>query len=170
MYLGSDMLNRLVRSAILVVATAGVARAGATTPTLIVQAAEAGSGIPGALRLMTFHVAYDYSNAIQADYDVELIVFQGNSFVRFPISGAARFGSSSALADGFTVSDLPALDAASSPTPDSTRVVTIEPTRLTVSLPASFGSGGGADVVLAATVDEGVIQSNPLHFILPTVP
>lgn len=161
------MLSRLVVSAILVAATAGLARAGATTPTLIVQSADAGLAIPGAQRLVTFSVAYDYSNAVQADYDIELIVFQGSAFARFPISGPARTGTSAALGDGLTVADLPALDAASSPAPASVRVVTIEPTRLTVTLPATFSSGSGANAVLAATVDEGPILSNPLLFNVP---
>jgi hypothetical protein len=162
MYLRGNMLSRLALSVILVVATAAFARAGATTPTLIVQSA---SMPPGSTRLVSFAVAYDYSNAIQANYDIELIVFQGNSFARFPVSGAARVGSSAALADGLAVADLPALDAASTPAPDGVRVVTIEPTRLAVML-TTF-TGGAATAVLAATVDEGVILSNPLSFNLP---
>ena len=156
------MPSRILLSAILVAATTGLVWGGATTPTLIVQSA---SMPPSSSRVVSFTVAYDYSNAIQADYDVELIVFQGNSFARFPVSGAARVGSSPALADGITGSDLPALDAASTPAPDGVRVMTIEPTRLTVML-TPFG-GGEATAVLAATVDEGVILSNPLLFNLP---
>jgi len=167
MYLWLDMLSRVLLSVILAAATAGLARAGATTPTLIVQAADPGLAIPGAQRLMTFSVAYDYANAIQADYDIELIVFQGSTFARYPISGAVRVGTSSALADGLSVVDLPALEAASSPAPASVQVVTIEPTRVTVTLPATFSSGSGATAVLAATVDEGVILSNPLAFNVP---
>ena len=160
------MPSRILLSAILVAAMAGLARAGATTPTLAVQTAT-GTFSAGSKRLISFSVAYDYSNAIQADYDVELIVFQGNSFVRFPVSGTARVGSSAALGDGLTASDLPALDAASSPASDDVRLVTVEPTRLTVTLPATFASQSGANVVLVATVDEGTILSNPLFFNVP---
>ena len=167
MYLRTDMLGRMLLSAILIAATAGFARAGATTPTLIVQSADSGFAISGAQRLVTFRMAYDYGNAIQADYDIELVVFQGSAFVRYPISGAARIGTSGVLADGLTVADLAAVDAASAPAPAGVRVVTIEPTRVTVALPASFGSGAPATAVLVATVDEGVILSNPLGFDVP---
>src|SRR5262245_55671404 len=137
MYGRMGMPSRLIASAILVLATVGLVRAGATTPTLIVQSANVtGPFGVGAGALVSFTVAYDYSNAVQADYDVELIVYQEDSFARFPISGSARVGSSAALADGLAVSDLPALDAASTPAPASVRVVTIEPTQIRVALPA----------------------------------
>ena len=162
------MLSRILLSAILVAATAGLACAGATTPTLIVQSANVtGPYGVGAGPLVNFTVAYDYSNAVQADYDVELIVYQGSAFARFPVSGAARVGSSVALGDGLAVSDLPTLDAASTPAPASVRVVTIEPTRIGVTLPATFASGSNATAVLVAAVDEGTILSNPLLFSMP---
>jgi hypothetical protein len=167
MYLRGNMLSRLALSVILVVATAVLARAGATTPTLIVQSADTGSAISGAQRLVTFRVAYDYGNAIQADYDIELIVFQGSAFARYPISGAARIGTSGVLADGLSVADLAAVDAASAPAPAGVRIATIEPARVTVTLPVTFSSEGQATAVLVATVDEGVILSNPLGFDVP---
>lgn len=161
------MLSRVILSAILVAATAGLARAGATTPTLIVQSANViGPLDGGAGPLANFTVVYDHSNAVQADYDIELIVFQGPAFARFPISGAVRTGTSTALDDGLALSDLPALEAASAPAPPAVRVVTIEPTRIGVALPATFDTGN-AIAVLVATVDEGTILSNPLMFGLP---
>lgn len=142
-----------------------VARAGATTPTLLIQSASVVVTDAGA-RTATFAVAYDYSNAVQADYDLELIVYQGERFARFPISGPAQVGTSAALGDGLEVADLPALDAAAGPAGPGVRIVTLQPTRLVVALPASF-SPGPATAAFVAGVDEGTILSNPLGFVVP---
>jgi hypothetical protein len=159
------MLNaRLLLAAVALLPLAGSAMAGATTPTLLVASATVvGSG---AARTVTFDVAYDYENAVQADYEIELVVFQGRDFARYPISGTARVGSSAALDDGLAAADLPALDAAATPAPATVRPVVIAADRVTVSLPASFAPGS-ATVAFVATVEEGVVLSNPLDFTLP---
>ena len=154
---------RVLLAVVLILATSRLLQAGATTPTLALSSATASVVEPGN-RLVRFEAAYDYSNAVQADYDLELIVFQGKQFARYPVSGPVRVGSSAALADGLAASDLPALDAASTPAPADVRVVEIGPTAITVRVPLF---AGGATAVLVATVDEGIVLSNPLAFVLP---
>lgn len=153
--------SALALAAVLVWATN--AGAGATTPDLILSA---GTGTAGAVRTLRVEAAYDYANAVQADYDIELIVFQGTTFARFPLSGTVRTGVSPALADGLQVSDLPALDAAGGPAPAGARLVGFDASSITVVLPATF-QAGPATAALAATVDEGPLVSNPLVVVLP---
>jgi hypothetical protein len=157
------MRCRISLAVVLTFATTRLLQAGATTPTLALSSATA-TFIDTGIRLARFEAAYDYSNAVQADYDLELIVFQGESFARYPLSGPVRVGTSTALADGLTASDLPALDAASTPAPANVRLVEIGPTEITVRVPLF---SGGATAVLVATVDEGIVLSNPLVFVLP---
>lgn len=146
-----------------VLAWTGLARAGATTPDLILSG---GTGTAGSVRTLRVDAAYDYSNALQADYDIELIVFQGTTFARFPLSGIARTGTSPALSDGLGVGDLPALDAASGPAAASVRVVAFDASSIVVALPDTF-EAGSITASLAATVDEGPLVSNPLVVVLP---
>jgi hypothetical protein len=159
----SNMRCRILLAVVLTFATTRLLRAGATTPTLALSSAAA-TVVDAGIRSARFEAAYDYSNAVQADYDLELIVFQGENFARYPVSGPARVGSSTALADGLTAGDLPTLEAASTPAPADVRVVEIGPTEITVRLPLLTG---GATAVLVATVDEGIVLSNPLTFVLP---
>jgi len=159
------MLRLALTSALLVFATTAPCQAGATTPTLALSAGNAVTATNG-LRLATFSASYDYSNAVQADYDLELIVFQGTTFARYPVSGPVRIGTSATLTDGLAVGDLAALDAAGAPAPVNVRVVAVAPTEMSVVLPANF-STSNATAVLVATVDEGPVLSNPLVFALP---
>lgn len=165
MYVVSTMARLLTLLVLAVLATPALTRAGATTPTLVLAT---GSVLtqPGAAPTATFGATFDHSNAIQADYDLELLVWQGRRFARYPISGGARIGESAALDDGFDAADLPALDAASAPAPGDVRLVTLAPVSMSVALPGVFASGS-ASAALVATVDEGTVLSNPLTFALP---
>lgn len=150
---------------LLLVTTPAPACAGATTPTLILTT---GSALTqgGSARTATFGAAFDHSNAIQADYDLELVVWQGRHFARYPISGGVRVGESAVLDDGLDAGDLAALDAAGTPAPGDVRLVALSPASMSVSLPGGFAAGS-ATAALAATVEEGIVLSNPLVFTLP---
>jgi hypothetical protein len=138
--------------------------AGATTPTLVVATGTVTAASGG--RTATFEAAFDYENAVQADYDLELIVVQGRQFARYPVSGAPRVGESAALDDVLALGDLPALDAASTPAPAGVRVLSVGPSSMSVVFPATIGAGQ-ASAALAATVDEGPLLSNPLVVMVP---
>jgi hypothetical protein len=159
------MTKRLFALLLVLAATPGGLRAGATTPTLVLATGIVLGGA-GSPRAATFGATFDHSNAVQADYDLELIVWQGRRFVRFPISGAARIGESAALDDGLAAADRPALDTASGAAPGVVRLVALTTDAMTVTLPDTFAAGS-ATAALLATVDEGIVLSNPLSFVLP---
>jgi hypothetical protein len=157
--------SRLIGTIAVILVCARLAWAGATTPDLILASGSTMLG-SGGVWTLSLTAAYDYSNAVQAAYDLELIVHQGQTFVRFPLSGSARTGMSPALADGLGTADLPALDAASALAPAGVRVVSFDATSIIVTLPPSF-QAGAVTASLAATVDEGPVLSNPLGLVLP---
>jgi hypothetical protein len=159
------MVRHLTLAVLTVLASTRLVQAGATTPTLVLASGTATVSSSG-VRVVRFEAAYDYSNAVQADYDLEVIVFQNQTFARYPVSGPVRVGSTPAVADGLAATDLPALDAAGSPAPSSVRVVALGPAEITVALPDTF-SAAAATAALVATVDEGTVLSNPLGFVLP---
>jgi hypothetical protein len=159
------MTMRLIALVLLLAATPAGVHAGATTPTLIL-ATGAVLGDAGSPRTAVFGATFDHTNAVQADYDLELVVWQGRRFARFPISGATRTGESAALDDGLAAADLPALDAAGAAASAVVRLVALGTDAMTVTLPDTFAAGS-ATAALVATVDEGVVLSNPLSFVLP---
>lgn len=159
-------MDRLFVALLLVVTlSAARARAGATTPSLVLATGDVLAQVGGG-RTAVFGAAFDHTNAVQADYDLELVVWQGRRFARFPVSGGARVGETAALDDGLGAADLPNLDAASGPAPATVRLVTLATDGMRVSLPATF-TAGSATAALVATVDEGIVLSNPLVFTVP---
>src|SRR5205814_552414 len=71
-------------------------QAAATKPTLVI-ASGAGEST-GDARAAVFEVSFDFLNAVQVAYPLNLVVFQGTHFVRYPASGPAVTGDSAALA------------------------------------------------------------------------
>lgn len=151
--------------AALVVLGTTTARPSATSPTLVVSAA---SGMRADGRVaVTVEGAFDFPNAIQVGYPLQLVVFQDTSFVRFPIAGAPQVGQSSLLADGRLDSDdVPGLLAAGSPAPADVRIVSLSSTHAVLALPAGFHAGA-ATVQAFAVLSDGRVLSNPLVLVLP---
>ena len=77
---------------------AATAWASATSPTLIVSAARAVAA--DGRRSVTIEGTFDFENAVQVGYPLQLVVFQGTRFVRFPAVGVPQTGETSLLADG----------------------------------------------------------------------
>jgi len=151
--------------AALVVITTTSARPSATSPTLVVSTA---SGMRADGRVaVTVEGAFDFPNAVQVGYPLQLIVFQDTSFVRFPITGTPQVGQSSLLADGrLDPDDVPGLLAAGSPAPGDVRIVSLSSTRAVLTLPANFNPGA-ATVQAFAVLADGRVLSNPLLLVLP---
>lgn len=139
--------------------------AGATSPTLVLGVAE-GEALDGA-RAARFEGSFDFPNAIQVGYPLQLVVFQGTRFVRVPLVGTPRTGESPALADGtLAEGELTALLAAGAPTAAGVRIVTVTDRELRVTLPASF-TAGPTRAILFAVLPEHPVLSNPIDFVLP---
>lgn len=151
--------------AALVVLGAATARPSATRPTLVVSAA---SAIRADGRYaVKIEGTFDFLNAVQVGYPLQLVVFQGTGFVRFPIGGVPHAGQTSLLADGqLDLADLSGFLAAGSPAPADVRVVSLSPTRAVVALPADF-SPGTATAQAFTVLPNGSVLSNPLALVLP---
>ncbi len=148
-----------------VVLGAATAWASATSPTLIVSAARAIRA--DGRHAVTIEGTFDFANAVQVGYPLQLVVFQGARFVRFPASGAPRTGETALLADGrLDAAELPAFLAAGAPVPAEVRVVTLGATSALVALPAEFAAGAATAQVFTVLPEEPVL-SNPLALVLP---
>lgn len=140
---------------------------GATSPTLVVSSAVGAVG-DGA-RSIAIEGTFDFDNAVQTGYALQIVVFQGTQFVRYPVAAPPRAGTSASLADGtLDVTELPALLGDGSPAPAATRIVTLTTRTARVALPPGFAAGD-ATVLIAAIlpVDDDVVVSNPLPLVLP---
>ena len=160
-------MTRRLATAVLssVRAVARLGWAGATTPTLAISAA---SGISGdARRTVVLETGWDYANGVQVPYALEIVVFQGTRFVRYPIDGTPVTGTSALLADGrLDPADVPAFLADGAAAPADVRIVTLVPGEARVSLPADFTAGAATAVLFAVLPDRNAF-SNPLALVLP---
>lgn len=141
------------------------ARAGFTSPPLVLSSA---SGAEGAgQRAIALRGTFDFENAIQLGYPISLLVFQGETFVRFPLAAAPIAGSSSTLADGVLAeAEIDALLATGSPAPAGVRIVDLEPETIHATLPLTFTTGPATAIIIAVLTD-GSVLSNPITFTLP---
>ena len=164
------MVSWAERLALLAVATAALVhpapvRAGATTPLLGLTSATA--SVAGGGRTVALEGTYDYPNAVQVGYPLQIVVFQGTRFVRYPIAAPAVTGTSDTLADGrLSADELDRLLAAGAPAPAAVRLVTATAGSLRLALPAEF-TAGPASAVLFTILPEGTVLSNPMDFVLP---
>lgn len=155
----------LATAALLLCLASGRVHAGATTPTLVLGAAE-GEALDGA-RAVQLEGSFDFPNAVQVGYPLQLVVFQGTRFLRVPLVGAPVAGRSDTLADGtLAEAELTALLAAGTPAAPGVRIVTVTERDLRVTLPAEF-AGGPTRAVLFAVLPEHPVLSNPIDFVLP---
>jgi len=143
----------------------GTARAGFTEPTLVLVTA-AGAAAEGA-RSAAFTGSFEFENALQVGLPIELVVFQGTRFVRYPATGAPKTGDSAALADGvLSDNELAAFRQEGTAAPAGVRIITLAPDRIRVALPATF-TAGPTTAVLFTILDDGGVLSNALGFTLP---
>jgi hypothetical protein len=139
--------------------------AGFTSPTLVLSAAQGEAATAG--RAAAFEGSFDFPNAVQVGYPLNLVVFQGTTFVRYPAAGAPVTGTSTALGDGVLAeSELAALLGNGGPVTASVRVVTMTPSAIRVTLPATFGAGLTTGV-LFTILSDGSVLSNAIDFDLP---
>ena len=149
----------------LLLATPAVVFAGATSPTLVLSAAT-GEVTRGA-HTVQLEGDFEFGNAVQVGYPLEVVVFQKAHFVRFPIAGAPVTGTSPTLNDGVLVEgEVPAFLGAGGPAPPAIRIVTIAPSSLRLTVPSTF-KAGPATALLFTVLPEGTVLSNPLDFVLP---
>ncbi len=157
------MIRTLTLTVVSVLALAGLVHAGATSPTLVL-----GTALPvavGGVRTVVFEASLDFENAVQTGYGLQLVVFQGTRFVRYPLAGTPATGDSAALADG-TLAEDEVASVLGAGTPTVARIVSITPRTLRVVLPADVPAGA-TTAILAAVLPEHPVVSNPIGFVLP---
>lgn len=139
--------------------------AGATTPQLLMTAAAGTAN--GAARSAVVDGNFDFANALEVGYPIDLLVFQGSTFARFPFAGTPVSGTSPELADGvFVDTEISALLGEGAAAAPEVRIVTLVPDRIRVTLPASFAAGATTAVVFGILTD-GTVLSNAVTFVLP---
>jgi len=161
------MLQRLASLALVAVCLGLPAHvlAGATSPSLVLSAAS-GEAADGA-RAVSVEGSFDFPNALQVGYPLQLVFFQGTRFARYEVAGAAVAGQSTALADGsLDEGELVGFLGDGAPAPAGVRIVTLTMTEGRVTLPAEF-TAGPATAVLFTILADGSVISNPLSFVLP---
>lgn len=156
----------LLLAVVFAVATAPrSARAGATTPALVLSTAAASAGTAG--RTAVFQGSFDFANALQIGYAIDLVVFQGTTFARYPFAGAPLTGTSPQLSDGtLAAGEVATLVGEGAPADAGVEIVTLTADEIRVNLPASF-VGGPATAVVFAVLSDGTALSNAIGFVLP---
>ena len=159
-------LSQVLLSIATVLTLAGdPARAGLTSPTLLLTAAS-GALADGA-RSVTVDGLFDFPNAIQVGYPLHLVIFQGDRFVRFPAVGAPATGNSALVADGsLTEGEVAGLLGEGAAATAGVRIVTMVVDRLRVTLPSTF-TAGPATAILFTILSDGTVLSNAIAFTLP---
>jgi hypothetical protein len=156
---------RVVLALLALAVAGGRALAGFTSPTLVLSAAHGDVGAAG--RAAAFEGSFDFPNAVQVGYPLNLVVFQGSTFARYPAAGVPVAGTSAALADGtLAEAEVAAFASQGSPAAPPVRVVTMTPSAIRVTLPASFTAGPATGVLFTILAD-GTVLSNAIDFVLP---
>jgi hypothetical protein len=149
----------------LALALPGPARATGTTPLLALASASA--AVADGARSVAVEGTFDFPDALQVGYPLELVVFQGTRFARFPVVGAPVTGDSPELADGaLGAAEITAFLHEGTAAPAGVRLITLVADHARVSLPAGFTSGP-ASVLVFAVLSEGPVLSNVIVFSLP---
>ena len=143
----------------LVAASPQVAHAAGSAPTLAitgVSAYEGSGGTSGA----TVQGTFNYEDLLQFSYPAGVILFRGNEFTRYDLSGAIISGVSTLVSDGIVDLDvIPLLSiGAASGAPAS--VVKLRPGEISVALPAGF-SPGLTSAILYGVVNDDLGSPGP---------
>ncbi len=131
--------------------------AGATDPVLAIgrfTAAPVGSGT-----LVDLTGAFGFDDTLQVDFPLNIVVYQGTTFVRLPVGGQPQVGNFAGLADGLAVSEIAELESAGQNSAEA-ELLRIEPNRLHASLADLFIDGILTAIVYVELPDEGGFTSN----------
>lgn len=136
---------------------ASAADAGSTDPVLVIGQATASGGSPS--RIVDLLGSWGFDDVLQIDYPLNIVVSQGTSFVRYPVGNTAVAGTFSGFADGLTIGEIAALEAAGTPAAGAA-IVRLSLHEMTLTLPPVFAPGN-VDVVLYVSLPyEGTFLSN----------
>ncbi len=135
----------------------GEARAGSFEPILAIGQVVARHAGESALVEVTGNFGFD--DVLQIDFPVNLIVYQGKEFVRYPLGGEPSSGTFIPLQSGLAARQIPHLEANSEFEAEA-EIVRLEPNRLLVSLPPKFEDGSITAVLYIVDPTLGPFLSN----------
>ena len=158
-------MRRIFSMCLVLAIATPAAFAGFTSPTLVLSAARGDAGTAG--HGAAFEGDFDFPNAVEVGYPLNLVVFQGSTFVRYPAAAPPVTGTSATLGDGaLAENELDTLDAAGGAADASVRIVSMTPSTIRVILPSTFASGATSGV-LYTILPDGSVVSNVVSFVLP---
>jgi len=131
--------------------------AGSFGPTLAIGQVVAQHAGESALVEVTGNFGFD--DALQVDFPVNLVIYQGKEFVRYPLGGEPSSGSFIPLQSGLVARQILHLEANSEFEAEA-EIVRLEPKRLLVSLPPKFEDGSITAVLYVIDPTEGLFLSN----------
>ncbi|HEY2774804.1 MAG TPA: hypothetical protein VGK20_12225 [Candidatus Binatia bacterium] len=151
---------RIALAAALVLGAGGARRAeaGSYDPVLVIgQAISTGQARPTLLSLVG---AWSFDDILQVDFPLNVVVSQGEVFVRYSVGSASGIsGSFAGLSDGLTVQEVPNLEASGS-ADSSSSLVKLTAHQMTLALPPIFLPGPVTVVMYAKLQREGILFSN----------
>jgi len=143
----------------------GLARAGGSSPLLSITSADT-LATPAEVRSVTIRGSFNFDDLVQFSFPAGAIITQGSHFVRYDLSGKIVAGTSAAVTDGISASEIPALLAVGTAAASPAEVVQLRVDRISVALPSDF-TAGAASVILYALLDGDSVVSNPVSVTLP---
>ncbi len=135
------------------------ARAGSFEPILAIGQVVARHAGESALVEVTGSFGFD--DALQIDFPVNLIVYQGKEFVRYPLGGEPSSGTFIPLQNGLQARQISRLEAKGELEAEA-EIVRLEPNRITVSLPPRFEDGSITAILYVVGPTQGAFLSNPV--------
>lgn len=150
---------------LLALALAAPVWAGGSSPVLTLASGDVVVASGGAVSVDA-RGSFNFEDVVEGVFSAGLVVHQGAHFVRFDQAGAVATGDAAFLSDGLVAAEAPALAGLGAPAPAPAALVQLRADRVTVVLPAGFGSGP-ATIALYAVYDGGGFASNALTVTLP---
>ena len=143
---------------------AGSAQAAGTDPRLALTSGEAIAG--GGATMVRLRGNVQFDDQLQFAFPAGVVVYQGTTFARVPITGDAVSGSAAFLADGLADTEFLGLLGLGAPAAAPAGLVSLQPNEVRVVLPPGFASGA-ASAVVYAVLEGTAFLSNPIAVTLP---
>ncbi len=135
------------------------ARAGSFEPGLAIGQVVAQYAGPSAIVEVTGNFGFD--DALQINFPVNLLVYQGKEFVRYPLGRAPISGAFVPLLNGLLARQISRLEARGELESEA-EIIGLQPNRITVSLPPKFGDGSITAILYVVDPYQGPFLSNPV--------
>ena len=135
------------------------ARAGSFEPILAIGQVVARHAGQSAIVEVTGNFGFD--DALQIDFPVNLLVYQGKEFVRYPLGQAPISGAFIPLRNGLKARQISHLETKGEVESEA-EIIRLRPNRITVFLPPKFEDGSITAILYVVDPYQGAFLSNPV--------